>query len=63
MEEITVLVKIGEDLPKINKKLYTNSPLTNKTYEVTIKKILDLRWNKNGDLIVVVSGSKKEFKA
>lgn len=57
-----VLVKAGVgELPKINGNLRTGSALSGKQYEVTVKKIVDLRWNSNGDLVVEVSGSKKEI--
>jgi hypothetical protein len=62
MDTITVLVRAHGRLPKVNSTLPVSSGLSNKSYELKVKKILDLRWNKSGDLIVEVSGTKKELK-
>lgn len=55
-----VLVPHKGVLPRINSKIPVASALSDKLYELTVKKIIGIRWNKNGDLIVDVSGTKQE---
>jgi hypothetical protein len=62
MDTITILVPPKGTLPQINGKLPVSSALSSKSYELTVKKILGLRWNKSGDLIVEVRGTKKQLK-
>lgn len=59
MDNFMVLVEVGAELPKVGGKLLTSSGLTGKEYEVTVKKIVGLRWNKSGALIVELSGTKE----
>lgn len=61
MDNISVLVPHKGTLPRVDSKIPVNSPLTGKSYELTVKKIVDIRWNDYGDLIVDVSGTKKEI--
>ena len=58
MDDLMILVKVGDELPKVNKVLKTKSPITDVEYEVKVKKIKELRWTKTGDLVVVVDGIK-----
>jgi len=58
MDDLIILVKVGDELPKINKVFKTKSILSDEEYEVKVKKIKELRWTKKGDLVVTVIGQK-----
>lgn len=61
MNTISVLVPHKGVLPRVNSKIPVSSALSDKSYELTVNEIIDIRWNDNGDLIVDVSGTKKEI--
>lgn len=60
MDEYVVVVQPGADLPAVGGTLRLGSGLTNKQYDVTVKKIVSMKWNKYNNLVVVVKGCRKE---
>jgi hypothetical protein len=54
-----LIVKQGDDLPQPFTKMTMESPITNEKYTIHIKEITQLRYNKNGDLIVEVLAKKE----
>lgn len=57
MEDIIILIRQGEELPKVGKKFELISEITKTTKTIKVKKIVDLKWNHKGDLIVGVKGN------
>lgn len=57
MDELLLLVKPQEDLPKIGKVLSCERMISGKPCDFKVKKITGLRWNKRNDLIVAMQGT------
>ena len=58
MDEITVVVEPGAELPQLGKPFMVGSLLTGRKYAVKVKAIKSLRWHSNGNLIVEITGAK-----
>lgn len=52
MEEMIVVVKPGETLPVVGRKIELGSIITERTRKVIVKKIVTMRWHSSGSLIV-----------
>lgn len=64
MDELTIVVPPGAPLPNPGQTVEAKSALTDTIYEVKVKKILNLRWNKAGHLVVEFTySSRKEKRA
>lgn len=57
MDEMLLLVKPQEDLPKIGKVLACERMISGKPCDFKVKTITGLRWNKRNDLIVTIQGN------
>lgn len=56
--EMTQLVKKGEDIPQPFTTIKVASALSEEVYTVKVKTITGMRWNSNGDLVVDFLGRK-----
>ncbi len=57
-----MLVPPGAPLPNPGEYVEARSDLTDQVYQVKVKKLISLRWNKQGDLIVEFTYSHKKLK-
>ena len=62
MEELTMLIKPGQELPNPGKTVQIKTVLGDATYEAKVRKILSLKWNLEGDLIVTFLATLKTRK-
>lgn len=57
MEELLLLVKPQEDLPKIGQVMKVERLISGRLCDFKVKKISGLRWNKSNDLIIAIQGT------
>ena len=62
MNDLMMLVPPGAPLPNPGQTVEAKSALTDTIYEVKVKKITALRWNKDGQLIVEFTYSSRKEK-
>lgn len=57
MEDAIMLVKNKGELPKLNDVMEFERALSEKIVTFKVKKIVNLKWNQEGDLIVSLKGN------
>lgn len=62
MDNLMMVIPPGAALPNPGKTVEAKSYLTATIYEVKVKKITALRWNKDGQLIVEFTYSSRKEK-
>lgn len=57
MEEVLLVIKPQEGLPKVGQVMKLQKMISGNLCDFKVKKISDLRWNKRNDLIVTIQGT------
>lgn len=57
MEEVLLVVKPQESLPKVGQVMKLQKMISGSLCDFKVKKISDLEWNKYNSLIVIIQGT------